>query len=363
MEAVIQGVERNDAGYSVFNFSSHAIAIVVMLPVTFCAGMTLPLNTNILLKGGVGERSIGHVYTANTLGAICGVALAVHLLLPYVGLKALICVGAGVDLLAGVVLLARHSSFRHVFSWGAVSSAALLGVVVFVQLDACKMFSGVFRYGEIDLVEGARIALHEDGKTDTVSLVEFDNGITAILTNGKTDASMQLQPGGTVSSDQLTMAMARARARARALAAVPYAKFAAVVGIGAGMSTHVLLGSSELERVDSIEIEPKMVQAARVFAARIPRAFEDPRGRIHYEDARTFFSTQRQRYDLILSEPSNHSVSGIATLFTREFYDRARRSLSDDGRFVQWIHGYEISLPLIATIVNALGESFDDYAL
>jgi len=129
------------------------------------------------------------------------------------------------------------------------------------------------------------------------------------------------------------------------------------------MSTHVLLGAPNLERVDKIEIEPQMVMAARVFESVIPRAFSDPRGHLQFEDARTFFSSQRTRYDLIFSEPSNPWVSGIATLFTREFYGRIDRGLNTGGLYVQWIYGYEISLPLVATIVTALGDSFEDYAL
>ena len=41
-----------------------------MLPATLLAGMTLPLITGALLRGGAGERAIGQVYAANTLGAI-----------------------------------------------------------------------------------------------------------------------------------------------------------------------------------------------------------------------------------------------------------------------------------------------------
>ena len=48
----------------------------VMLPATFCAGMTLPLITRMLLAGGTGERAIGAVYGVNTLGSIVGAAVA-----------------------------------------------------------------------------------------------------------------------------------------------------------------------------------------------------------------------------------------------------------------------------------------------
>ncbi len=103
MEYLMNGLARNEAGYLLFNLSGQAIAALVMLPATFCAGMTLPLLTGALLRRNVGEGAIGQVYAANTLGAIAGVLLAVHIGLPVLGLKGAIVVGSLVD--AGLGLL------------------------------------------------------------------------------------------------------------------------------------------------------------------------------------------------------------------------------------------------------------------
>src|SRR5204863_9469404 len=87
MDALMKGLARTDAGYALFNVCGAFIASVVMLPATFCAGMTLPLITAALLRRGRGEAAIGEVYAANTLGAIAGVLFAVHAGLPLLGLK------------------------------------------------------------------------------------------------------------------------------------------------------------------------------------------------------------------------------------------------------------------------------------
>ncbi len=89
----MKGLARTDAGYLFFNLAGQAIAALVMLPATFCAGMTLPLITGALLRRGAGERAIGQVYAANTLGAIAGVLIAVHLGLPLLGLKGTLIAG------------------------------------------------------------------------------------------------------------------------------------------------------------------------------------------------------------------------------------------------------------------------------
>ena len=50
----------NDNGYRAFIGFRYLVSLLIMLPATFCAGMTLPLITRILMKSG-GERAIGQV--------------------------------------------------------------------------------------------------------------------------------------------------------------------------------------------------------------------------------------------------------------------------------------------------------------
>ena len=87
MQAVMKGLAQTDSGYTLFLLASHGIALAIMFPASFCAGMTLPLITFVLLRSGQGEKAIGAVYAANTLGAIIGVFAAAHLGMPLLGLK------------------------------------------------------------------------------------------------------------------------------------------------------------------------------------------------------------------------------------------------------------------------------------
>src|ERR1019366_10554719 len=55
-----------------------------------------------------------------------------------------------------------------------------------------------------------------------------------------------------------------------------------------------------------------------------------------------FLFTTRERYDLIVSEPSNPWIAGVATLFTTEFYRAAQARLLPGGVFVQWVQAYSL---------------------
>lgn len=361
MQWIISALNKTDAGYAVFNLSSHLITLLVMLPTTFCAGMTLPLITYTLLRQGHGEKSIGAVYGWNTVGAIIGVLLAVHIGMPLLGLKGLIILGACVDIALGLFLLWRSPSKKGLFVpvTGTIAGMVAIGVsLLFVTLDTQKMASGVYRTGKLYSPDTQPIVYHQDGKTATVNLMDQDKYI-AILTNGKSDAMLAKTLDIPPSADESTMILAGALA----LAFKPDAKTVANIGIGSGLTTHTLLRAPSLKQVDTIEIESKMVEAARGFKARTEATFTDPRSHIYIADAKTYFSTYNKRYDVIISEPSNPWVSGVASLFSKEFYRLAVRHLSENGIFIQWLQLYEINLDLVASMLKALSPHFSDYML
>jgi predicted membrane-bound spermidine synthase len=358
MEYLMKGLARTDAGYLFFNLSGQGISALVMLPATFCAGMTLPLITAALLRSGSGESAIGRVYAANTLGAIAGVALAVHAGLPLLGLKGTLVAGALVDAALGLALLWRFAPARQLAFAAAAGAALFLAIGLGFQLDANKMTAGVFRYGELAASRDAKVLFDRDGKTATVHLVRYPDA-TSIRTNGKSDGSINLDREGTRGSDEITMVLTAAVP----LALKPEARTAAVIGIGTGLTTHTLLQSLALERVETVEIESAMTEAARGFAPRNAAAFADPRSAILIDDAKTFFSTRNRRYDIVISEPSNPWVSGVSSLFTREFYRRIRGHLNPGGLLVQWFQLYEMDASLLASVMRALGEMFPHYAV
>lgn len=373
MQAIIKALAKTDSGYTLFLASSHGIALAIMFPATFCAGMTLPLLTYALFASGHGEKSIGAVYSANTLGSIVGVFAAAHVGLPLLGLKGLMAAGAAIDIALGLVLLWRasgaHGSDAHRSGAPPIGSrrlplaasglalASFVTVLALVQLDNYSMASGVFRRGDLYTEQDAKLIYYKDGKTTTVSMMDFAEG-RSLRTNGKSDGAINMKPGARV-SDEITMVLTGALP----LAFKPDARHAAVIGVGTGLTTHTLVASPAMESVDTIEIEPAMAEASRLFAPINANTFADPRSHIIFDDAKTFFSTHNRLYDIIVSEPSNPWVSGVSSLFTGEFYRHVRRYLKPDGVLVQWFQLYEIDVSLVASVMQALGENFPDYAI
>jgi hypothetical protein len=360
---MLEALSRSDNGYVLFELGTAGIALLVMFPAAFFAGMTLPLFTVALLRAGAGERVIGRIYAANTLGAIAGVVLVVHVMIPVIGVKMSVMLAALADIGLGLYLLRAVNPARLtkgvIFATGT-AVVVLCASLVLGRVDPRVQASGVFRTGDTMVGDkDTKVPFLKDGKTATVAVYRSENPLEmGIATNGKPDAALstlQEKPTG----DEVTMVMLGMMP----LVAHPAPRDVALIGWGSGLSTHTLLGSPVPQNVDTIEIEHVMYEGAKMFGDRVGRAYEDPRSHLRVDDARTFFSTGARRYDVIVSEPSNPWVNGVAGLFTREFYSFLKGHLKDDGVLVQWLHTYEIDDRLVGTMLAALVEQFPNSEL
>jgi len=356
MQITYLSLNKVSPAFFAYNIISHTICLIIMLPATIFAGMTLPLITKILVDKN-GSQNVGKVYAFNTLGSIAGVLICIHLLFPLIGAGNALFVGALVDVIAGLGLMLLFKYYTSLPKFVGICIASLLCFsMLFTQgdLNQNKLVSGVFRNGLIDY--DSEILFYKDGKTASISVFETDGSIS-LATNGKPDASIRRHPE--LSGDEPTQML---------LGLIPVLSSSnpekvAVIGFGSGMTTHSVLASDKVKSVDTIEIEPAIVEAARFFSKKSWRAFDDPRNHIYYEDAKTFFSNNQVIYDLIIAEPSNPWVSGVSSLFSDEFYSRVGHHISATGIFSQWLQTYELSPELLATIANALANNFEFYQL
>jgi predicted membrane-bound spermidine synthase len=375
---LMSGEHRTEGTWLAFNALRYGLCLVIMFPATFCAGMTLPLITHVLLRRGQPEGVIGRVYGFNTLGAIAGATLAGLLLMPLIGLQRVIVLGALVDIALGLALMRAElradvppRGLRRTFTLAAASSALVVvfGLAV-VKLDPMVLSATVYRHGRTRLGDGYELISYVDGRTASVTVIRLtdEREYRVIYTNGKPDASLVLNRyppgrdpdiGPDIAGDepnQILVGLIPLMIR-------PGATDAALIGFGSGVTCHVLLGSPTLERLDTIEIEPEMVAGSRNFLPVNERAYSDPRNHFWFDDAKAFFAGAARQYDIIVSEPTNPWVSGVSSLFTVEFYREAKRYLKKGGVLAQWLQGYELSNELLMTVLVALDQEFSDYQI
>jgi predicted membrane-bound spermidine synthase len=370
---LIGALARSDGGYLLFGIARYAFCIIVMLPATFFAGITLPVITKLLLDAGRGERAVGTVYAVNTLGSIVGVILAGLILMPLIGLKVLLICGAVLDMSLGVYLLfiaagAAPRARRLMFASAAGLVVVAVATIALNDFNQVVLSSGVFRNGILPDPASRSIIYYRDGRTATVSVGQATRDKSIFISsNGKPDGSLDTAwyrydpkaPRRYIGDDISTQVFLPLITLAHA----PRAVTGAVIGQGTGITSHLLLGSPYLKSLTTIEIEPAMIEGSRLFKPANRRAFDDPRSHFAIDDAKSFFATNNTAFDLIVSEPSNPWVSGVSGLFTTEFYARVRRYLTPDGVFGQWLHLYEIDDGLVMSVLSAIDQNFASYQI
>lgn len=131
---------------------------------------------------------------------------------------------------------------------------------------------------------------------------------------------------------------------------------ALVIGLGAASVTKFLYHQCPQARIDVVEIEPRVVAAARQFF-RMPEA--DARLAVHVADGAQFILEGERRYDYIIVDGFDRNARAGA-LDTLPFYQAARARLSEEGLVAVNLfgraRGFRASLGRIAT-------AFDDRAL
>ena len=94
-----------------------------------------------------------------------------------------------------------------------------------------------------------------------------------------------------------------------------------IVGLGSGVTLASAL-VHPIASVDIVEISPEVVERVGVFCRREPASARRSSYASVRGDGRTHLSLTSRRYDVIISEPSNPWMAGVATLFTQEFFQR-----------------------------------------
>jgi spermidine synthase len=337
------------------------VVFLALLGPTVLLGATFPIVNKIYARalpriGG----SIGTAYALNTLGAIAGSLAAGLLLIPLIGKE------NGLR----VVAFLQFGTALSAFLWIALRtkkrtpSLALALLVALVALPLFALFPSwdrqalsYGRYRNLSLMQtdfqgtgwfqafrrgpeilrrhetGREIVFYGDGIGGFTTVEKFIDSVGTekytLLSSGKPDASSH----GDRSTQTLLAHLP--------LLFHPHPETVMVLGLASGMTAgEVLL--YPVRRVDVLEIQPAVVKACAFFTPWNSGCLQDPRCRIIVQDGRNHLALTRERYDVIISEPSNPWMAGLANLYTLDFFRIVRSRLREGGIFVQWIHSYEM---------------------
>jgi predicted membrane-bound spermidine synthase len=352
-----RGLSRNPVGYLYYRTLIAVVSICVLGLPAAALGSVLPLwiraasETSDLL----GDR-VGRLLTWNTLGAVGGSLLTGFVLMPVIGLRGSFTALAAISVVAAIsVAIATRRPLDIAAGAAAgffVIAASLSGDEDWRYVFSAGIFREAFPNVSMSLILNRRNLMHldfyEDAADATVS-VEHEKGTKdlKLRIDGKTDASSEPDK-----STQLLLAYLPLMAR-------PESKDVFCFGMGSGTTAGATL-NYPIEHLTVAENCGPVLRAAKLFEPWNNGVLTNSRARIYHEDARTVLRISPKQYDVIISEPSNPWMVGVASVYTREFYQLAARRLKPGGILAQWFHTYEMDDSTMDVVLRTFESVFPE---
>lgn len=360
-------LSREPATFGLYQFCTFIMCALVMFIPTILQGITLPAAIKVvtldLQKLG---RRVGYVYAVNTLGTLVGSVGAGFFGLPLLGIKGTLELAVALNGAVGFAVLAteRHPVWRRRSLWATAMAAALVWSWYGLNMGAWNrhvLNVGIYRtrsripsYQALLKVAQSRETLfYRDGIDATISVedIHTPEPERILVVNGKTDASTRMDMPTQKLMAHIPMLLH------------PDPRKVFVVGIGSGATIGSVLAYGSARHVDVVELSRDIIEASRLFDSVNGRFWEDPRVRIFWEDAKTFLQVADEQYDIIISEPTNPWIAGIAGVFSREYFETCREHLAPGGFFVQWFQTYELEDSTFFMMLETFSSVFPCYTL
>ncbi len=364
LPSLVLGIFRGfSLSFEALLVAQFVVSLVVMLPPTLLLGATFPCVVALCTPrlDALGT-SVGRIYALNTLGAIVGSFLTGFFLIQALGTQRTLLLGIAINLGLGAILVAfgtRRTPLR--LTAGIAVACLLLLALLQPTWDRGIMASGVAAQGFRFLAASPRASFREvvstrnrllyfkEGLAATISV--HDNGQQLVLrTNGKTDAASGPNTRTFLMIGHLPLLIH------------PDPKKVLVIGLGSGVTVGAA-AQHPVESVEVAEIEPAVVEAAAFFRRENRGVLQDPRVRVAAADGRSYVRTAPGRYDVVISQPSDIWISGVANLFSVEFYETIRENLTPDGIICQWLPAYSMSSQELRMVVRTLLSVFPSATL
>jgi spermidine synthase len=336
-------------------FIRFLFAFGLMFIPTFGFGLLFPLANHIYsLRSQAVSKSVGNVYSINTLGGVLGTILTPFIFIPLFGIRLSIYLIYAVLILFGVFVLAKYRKQNAVLISAVVLVLLIIGKTVFVpEIETGK--SGVHNLARLEInVPEDRIKLldYKEGEFSTISVVEdTESGARTIYLDGFSTATVSRSFSGSTYMQAMGFVP---------MVLHPEPKNVLVIGFGTGNT----LGIASLfpnANVHGVEIDKNVLKFSKWFSDWNHDVLKRTNTKMFIQDGRAFLRWSSVRYDVIIMEPMSPLQAGVVNLYSKEFYDLALDHLKEDGILVQWLPlhlvGREDARSITQTFKNVFPES------
>ncbi len=142
----------------------------------------------------------------------------------------------------------------------------------------------------------------------------------------------------------------------------PAPRRVAIIGGGDGGSVREVAKHPEVGEIFLVEIDARVVWAARTFLPTISCALQDGRVKILEEDGIAHMATKREEYDVIIVDAPD-PVGAAVGLFSEEFYRSCCRALRPGGLMSAQVESPHFHRELVVRMYRTARRAFADAAI
>src|SRR6476661_8600909 len=330
--------------------SAALLCAFIMMPAALLSGFLFTVLGE-RLRGSMDDAvaATGALTLANTLGAMLGSLLAALVLLPVLGLERSFFALALVYAAAVMVVPAPEC-----LPWRGLRPA-LAAALALALFPFGTMAQKHFRTVE-ERFAGRIVAAREGLAQTTFYLAHDFLGEPLFLRLATNSYSMASTAIGVQRYMKLFAYLPAALH--------PKIERALLICFGVGMTASALTDLPDLRSLEVVDVSSDILDMADIVhtdPARHP--LRDPRVRTRVEDGRFFLQTTAARYDLITGEPPPPKMAGVASLYTREYFELVKERLNPGGIATHWLPAYLLLEDEAAAIIRAFCEAFEDCSL
>jgi spermidine synthase len=355
------------------------VMFFVLVGPTIFLGATFPLVNRIYARSlpNLG-KSVGTAYAMNTLGAILGSFTAGFIFIPLLGKENGLRVVAGLQVFTSLLaltylILKTGERLRAAVTGFITLSMGLLLLINFPswnhnilargwyhQFKSFEKYFNTTSWFDAVWKGTSKFAKHV-ANIDVVFYGDGIGGFTTVVkwfsTTGRTNYTLLNSGKGDASShgDRLTQALSAHIP----LLFHPNPEKVMVIGLASGMTAGEAL-NYPVKQLDVLEINDQVIKAAEFFNPWNNNCLTNPKTRIIVQDGRNHLELTKEKYDVIISEPSNPWMAGLANLFTMDYFKTVKGRLSENGIFIQWFYSYEMDWSTFAMVGRTFAEVFPD---
>lgn len=279
-----------------FLLSLFLYLFLVLAPIVYWLGQTIPLTTNLFNQQTRVSHISGKALFLSTIGSFLGAILTSLLLFQYLGVAWTVVINCG--LLLGLIVYIRLES--HLSPWHVLWLFFAFGLILMLNVNAeHAQFKKTNNYANYQVIEPA----------DFSKLLQINRSNSSLLTSGKKGFAY-IEAVRDVLFNKLNLQQKQ------------------LLVIGAGGFSLTAAGTNN-NTVTYVDIDPDTKKIAETQFLNQPI-----NGEFIAQDARSYLQQTTHQFDVIFSDAYSHHATVPATLLSVEYFQSLANHLNPQGLLI-----------------------------